>query len=195
MWTRAENATKVSKYLLGSPETKKRKEKKKKRFKLFFFFTFPGWISREVAGVSGKRGRRVIRHSSGLLRIHEINWSAIGGWECVCAGGPVPGIMCKWRIINTFRPPPSAPILLPAETRSTDLPFVQQKLKKNRPSLVNIPQSHIHDTLFSLTVTKICTQCEIEQKSETMRVQYCASDFGKSPDVRRSLDCVTQTGK
>ncbi|XP_075699178.1 secreted frizzled-related protein 5 [Rhinoderma darwinii] len=25
--------------------------------------------------------------------------------------------------------------------------------------------------------TKICTQCEIEQKSETMRVQYCASDF------------------
>ncbi|XP_018414626.1 PREDICTED: secreted frizzled-related protein 5 isoform X1 [Nanorana parkeri] len=26
-------------------------------------------------------------------------------------------------------------------------------------------------------VTKICTQCEIEQKSETMRVQYCASDF------------------
>ncbi|KAG8435444.1 hypothetical protein GDO86_013397 [Hymenochirus boettgeri] len=26
-------------------------------------------------------------------------------------------------------------------------------------------------------VTKICTQCEIEQKSETMRVQLCASDF------------------
>lgn len=37
-----------------------------------------------------------------------------------------------------------------------------------------------HTLPFYLTVSKICTQCEMEHKADGIMEQMCSSDFGKS---------------